>query len=62
MTLRNAEVSMAELEAQHTAELPDRELLLAVTLLGLPLIGLDGVNVNLDTSGPNWLAGSLGGV
>lgn len=61
MTSRKLKVSLAELEAQHTAQLPDRELLLNLSLLGIPLVGLDGVNINLDTAGPNWLAGTLGG-
>ena len=50
-----------ELERQHTAELPSRDLLVAVTLFGLPLVGVSDVAVNVDTSGPNWL-GSVGGV
>lgn len=61
MTPRKLKVSMAELEAQHTAQLPDRELLLTVSLLGIPLLTLDGLDVNVDTAGPNWLAGSIGG-
>lgn len=44
-----------ELENQHTAELPARDLLAALTLLGIPLVGVSGVGVNVDTSGPGWL-------
>ena len=44
-----------ELEHQEAAELPTRELLLGVSLLGIPLVGLDGVNINVDTKGPGWL-------
>jgi hypothetical protein len=44
----------AELERQHTAELPRRELLAAITLFGLPLAGVSGVNV--DIAGPHFLA------
>ena len=53
--------TVQELERQHTAELPSRDLLVAVTLFGLPLVGVSDVAVNVDTSGPNWL-GSVGGV
>ncbi len=55
-------LSIDELDAQHTAELPDRSLLIGVSLLGIPLAGVDGVAVNVDTSGPNWLFGSVGSV
>ena len=55
-------LSLDELDAQHAAELPDRNLLIGVSLLGLPLVGVDGIAVNVDTSGPNWLLGSVGSV
>ena len=51
--------SLEELAGQHTAELPVRHLMAALTVLGLPLVGVDGVNLNVDTRGPNWL-GSVG--
>ena len=58
MTHTNAsDFTVEDLEGQHAAELPARELLPAVTLFGLPLVGVSGVDVNVDTSGPNWLAG-----
>lgn len=50
-----------ELDSQHAAQLPGRNLLAGISLIGLPLVGVDGVNVNLDTQGPNWL-GSIGQV
>jgi hypothetical protein len=53
--------TLEELDSQHTAELPGRNLLAGISLLGIPLLGIDGVNVNLDTKGPNWL-GSIGQV
>lgn len=56
--MRN-DFSMAELESQHAAELPRRQLLAAVTVLGIPLVGVSDVGVNIDTAGPNWL-GSIG--
>jgi hypothetical protein len=53
-------MTIEELEAQHASTLPDRDLLIGLSLLGIPLLGVDGVNVNVDTSGPNWLIGSVG--
>lgn len=58
----NAEFTLAELDSQHTAELPRRDLLIGVSLLGIPLAGVSDVAVNVDTSGPNWLFGSVGSV
>lgn len=46
--------TLAELKAQHAAELPGRELLAAVTLFGLPIVGVSDVAVNI--SGPRFLA------
>ena len=54
--------TVEELESQHAAELPSRELLISVNLLGIPLVGVSDVSVTVDTSGPNWLFGSVGGV
>lgn len=54
--------TVEELESQHTAELPSRDLLISVNLLGIPLVGVGDVGVTIDTSGPNWLFGSVGGV
>ncbi len=50
--------SIEELDSQHTAELPGRRLMAALTLLGLPLVGISGVDVNINTSGPGWLFSS----
>ena len=50
-----AEITIEELEQQEAVELPNRELLASVSLLGIPLIGIDGVNINIDTKGPGWL-------
>ncbi len=55
-------LSMEELERQHTAELPARELMIGISVLGIPLAGLDGLTANIDTAGPNWLFGSVGQV
>lgn len=58
----NVELTLAELEGQHAAELPRRDLLIGVSVLGIPLAGVSDVAVNVDTSGPNWLFGSVGSV
>lgn len=51
----HARIGTSELEDQYAEELPDREQMITVTLLGLPLVGVAGVDVNLDSSGPGWL-------
>ncbi len=53
--MRNEDFSLEELDAQHAAELPRRQLLLGVSVLGIPLAGIDGVAVNVNTAGPRWL-------
>lgn len=52
------EITMDELEVQEASELPSRELLATISVLGLPLLGISDVSVNLDTSGPGWLISS----
>jgi hypothetical protein len=54
--------SVSELDGQHAAQLPRRDLLIGVSVLGLPLAGVSDVSVNVDTRGPNWLFGSIGSV
>lgn len=54
--------SRLELDGQHAAQLPPRDLLIGVSVLGLPLAGVSDVGVNVNTSGPNWLFGSVGSV
>ena len=49
----NAPFTSEELEAQHTAELPGRDLLLGVSLLFIPIASISGLNV--DISGPDFL-------
>ena len=60
--MRQNDITMEELDGQHTAELPARDLFVGVSLFGIPLVGVDGVAVNVDTAGPNWLFGSIGSV
>ncbi len=61
MTSTNtSDFTIEELEGQHAAVLPARDLLIGISLLGIPLAGLDGLAVNVNTSGPNWLFGSIG--
>ena len=51
-----AELSMDELDGQSASPLPHRDLLISVSLLGIPLAGVDPLTININTSGPNWLA------
>lgn len=55
--MADTDLTVEELESQHAAELPARDLMIGVSILGLPLVGLDGLSANIDTSGPNWLFG-----
>ena len=55
--MQSTDFTVEELESQHAAELPARDLLIGVSLFGIPLAAVDGVAVNVDTRGPNWLFG-----
>lgn len=46
--------TLEELEGEHASQLPDRDLLIAVSVLGIPLAGVDGISINI--SGPRFLA------
>jgi hypothetical protein len=59
---QNESVTMEELSAQAAVELPPRHLMATVSVLGLPLLGVSDVALNVDTTGPGWLVGSLGSV
>ena len=59
MTTLSAAFCLEELDRQHHAALPPRDLLIALTLLGLLLFGVSDVAANVNTSGPNSLFGSL---
>ena len=48
-------ISFEELDHQQASELPGRDLLIGVSLLGIPLAGVSGVDVVVNTSGPGWL-------
>jgi hypothetical protein len=50
----NSGFTFEELELQHTAELPGRDLLAALTIFGLPVAGVSGVDASI--SGPRFLA------
>lgn len=50
----NDEFTVEELEGQHTAELPGRDLMLGISLLFIPIASVSGVSV--DVSGPHFLA------
>ncbi len=51
---KHDEFTVEELESQHAAELPGRQLMATVSVLGLPLVGVSDVAVNI--SGPRFLA------
>ena len=57
MTHDGDDLTVAEMDGQHATELPDRDLLLSVSLLGLPLLDLNPLSINIDTTGPAWLVG-----
>ncbi len=48
--MSNDDFSIGELEAQHTGELPGRQLMTGLAL-GLPLLGLGGVELYVE-AGP----------
>jgi hypothetical protein len=52
----NDDFSLEELEAQHTAELPGRQLMTGLAL-GLPLLGLGGVEVYVEAGPVDLFAG-----
>lgn len=43
-----SEFTCDELAQQHTAELPNRDLLLALTVLGIPVVGVTGINISIS--------------
>ena len=49
------EITFEELDHQLASELPNRDLLVGVNVLGIPLAGVSGVDVVVNTSGPGWL-------
>ncbi len=51
---KQKEFTVEELESQHAAELPGRDLMAALSVLGIPLLGISDVTVNI--SGPRFLA------
>ncbi|HUR23623.1 MAG TPA: hypothetical protein VMZ73_07105 [Acidimicrobiales bacterium] len=48
--MSNDDFTLEELEAQHTAELPGRQLMTGLAL-GLPLLGIGGIEVYVE-AGP----------
>ncbi len=40
--------TVEELEQEHAHELPQRDLLLGVSLLGIPLVQVTGLNINIS--------------
>jgi hypothetical protein len=56
LTQYGEEISVEELEQEHASELPGRDLLINLSLLGIPLLGISDLSALLNTAGPNWLA------
>lgn len=56
MTQYGEEFSVEELEQEHASELPGRDLLVNISLLGIPLMGITDVTALVNTAGPSWLA------
>jgi hypothetical protein len=54
--MSNDDFSLEELEAQHTAELPGRQLMAGLAL-GLPILGLAGVEVYVGVGPVEVFAG-----
>ena len=56
MTQYGEEISVEELEQEHASELPGRDLLINISLLGIPLMGIGDLSALVNSAGPNWLA------
>jgi hypothetical protein len=56
LTQNGEEFAVEELEQEQASELPGRDLLMTISLLGIPLLGLSDLTVNANTAGPHWLA------
>ena len=56
LTQYGEEISVEELAQEHASELPGRDLLMGISLLGIPLVGIADLTVLVNTIGPNWLA------
>ena len=57
LTQYGEEIPVEELEREHAAELPGRDLLISIFVLGIPLAVIGDVSTVLSTAGPSWLAG-----
>jgi len=56
LTQYGEEISVEELEQEHASELPGRDLLINISLLGIWLMGITDLAAIINTTGPNWLA------
>ena len=54
--MSNDDFSLEELEAQHTADLPGRQLMTGLAI-GLPLLGMVGVEVYVEAGPVDLFAG-----
>jgi hypothetical protein len=56
LTQYGEEIPFEELEQEQASELPDRNLLMSITLPGIPMLGFNGLTCTINASG---LLGSL---
>jgi hypothetical protein len=56
LTQYGEEIAVEELDQEQASELPGRDLLMTISLLGIPLLGVSDVTVSANTAGPRWLA------
>jgi len=56
LTQYGEEIPVEELAQEHASELPGRDLLINISLLGIPLVGIGDLSAVVSTAGPNWLA------
>ena len=54
MTQYGEEIPFEELEQEQASELPGRDLLMSISLPGIPLLGLNGLTCTINASGLNW--------
>lgn len=54
MTQYGEEIPFEELEQEQASELPGRDLLMSISLPGIPLLGLNGLTCTINASGLSW--------
>jgi hypothetical protein len=54
LTQYGEEIPFEELEQEQASELPGRDLLMSISLPGIPLLGLNGLTCTINASGLSW--------